>query len=75
MIDRTGNVSQIPWLPIAAEGAVVVASILLALAIDTWWAERQERREERDEPSRNARERAQDSADRVLAAISAYLEE
>lgn len=75
MNDQTGNVSQIPWLRIAAEGPVVVASILLALAIDTWWAERQERREEREELSRNARERARDSADRVLAAISAYLEE
>jgi len=34
---------QIPWLRVLVEGAVVVASILLAFAIDAWWAQRQER--------------------------------
>lgn len=45
--DRTAR--QIPWPRIAAEGAVVVVSILLALAIDTWWAEHLERGDEREE--------------------------
>lgn len=52
MTSGPGKVREIPWLRIAAEGAVVVASILLALAIDTWWAERQERKLEREELSR-----------------------
>jgi hypothetical protein len=38
---------NVPWFRIAAEGAVVVASILLAFAIDAWWDERLERRAER----------------------------
>ncbi len=29
-----------------AEGVLIVASILVAFAIDAWWAERQERQEE-----------------------------
>ena len=39
---------DIPWPRILAEGAAIVASILLAFAIDAWWSERQERSEERD---------------------------
>ena len=35
---------QIPWPRITAEGAVIVGSILLALAADAWWADRSERR-------------------------------
>jgi hypothetical protein len=37
---------QIPWVRIIAEGAAIVISILLAFAIDTWWDERKEIREE-----------------------------
>jgi hypothetical protein len=31
------NDSNIQWKPILVEGAAVVASILLAFAIDAWW--------------------------------------
>lgn len=65
MSDKSGNARQIPWLRIAAEGAVVVASILLALAIDTWWAERMERKVEREELSRLYAE-FQTNRDRIL---------
>jgi hypothetical protein len=37
---------RIPWLRILVEGAVIVASVLLALAADAWWDGRQERQEE-----------------------------
>jgi len=37
---------EIPWLRIGAESAAVVASILLAFAIDAWWVDGQERAEE-----------------------------
>ncbi len=37
---------DIPWTRIFAEGVAVVASILLAFAIDAWWDERQIRVEE-----------------------------
>jgi len=36
----------IPWPRIAAEGAAIVVSILLAFAIDAWWGERQSRFQE-----------------------------
>ena len=36
----------IPWKRIAVEAAAIVASILLAFAIDAWWDERNERIEE-----------------------------
>ena len=29
--------AQIPWLRVFVEGVVIVGSILLALALDTWW--------------------------------------
>lgn len=32
---------------LVAEGVVIVASILLAFAIDTWWEDRQERQQEK----------------------------
>ncbi len=37
---------QIPWVRVLVEGAVIVGSILLALAIDTWSADRQDRQQE-----------------------------
>lgn len=37
----------IPWLRVFAEGGVIVLSILLALAADAWWQDRQEREIER----------------------------
>ena len=40
------DIQQIPLKRIALEGAVIVASILLAFAIDAWWDERNERVEE-----------------------------
>jgi len=36
---------EIPWKRLFVEAAAVVASILLAFAIDAWWGERQEARE------------------------------
>lgn len=39
---------QIPWPRIFAEGAAIVVSILLALLIDAWWTERQDRANEAD---------------------------
>lgn len=40
--------TRIPWLRIGVEGAAIVVSILLAFAIDAWWAELQTRSEEQD---------------------------
>jgi hypothetical protein len=39
---------KIPWKRISVEAAAIVASILLAFAIDAWWDERQLREEERE---------------------------
>ena len=41
-VRRVGNPlsRQIPWLRVFVEGVVIVGSILLALAGDTWWGER-----------------------------------
>jgi len=36
---------KLPWLRVMIEGGVIVASILLAFGIDTWWDERQLERE------------------------------
>ena len=33
------STSQVPWRRLITEGAVIVGSILLAFAIDTWWDE------------------------------------
>ena len=38
---------KIPWLRVFVEGAVIVVSILLALAADAWWDGRREAAEER----------------------------
>ena len=38
----TGN-EKIPWKRLYVEAAAIVASILLAFAIDAWWEDRQER--------------------------------
>ena len=43
---------KIQWKRIAIEAAAIVASILLAFAIDAWWAEQQDRREESELLSR-----------------------
>lgn len=37
---------EVPWARILAEGTAIVASILLAFAIDAWWEERRERERE-----------------------------
>ena len=39
---------EIPWRRILAESAAIVASILLAFAIDAWWQDRIERQTERE---------------------------
>ena len=46
------NTQDIPWIRIAAEATAVLVSILLAYAIDAWWAERLERIAGREELSR-----------------------
>lgn len=43
---------DIPWIRLFAEATAVLVSILLAFAIDAWWAERLERIVEREELSR-----------------------
>ena len=40
------TISRDRWLILAAEGAAIVVSILLAFAIDAWWEERAERKQE-----------------------------
>lgn len=40
------NTNNIQWKRIAAEGAAIVVSILLAFSIDAWWSNYQDRREE-----------------------------
>jgi hypothetical protein len=40
---------EIPWGRVLVEGVVIVASILLAFGVDAWWAERAEKRAEREE--------------------------
>ncbi len=37
-----GRLRQLPWLRIVAEGTAIVVSILLAFAIDAWWARQAE---------------------------------
>jgi hypothetical protein len=44
----TGSVRQVPWPRIVAEAVAIVASILLAFAIDAWWQDRSQRLEARD---------------------------
>jgi len=41
------NNQKIPWARLALESIAIVGSILVAFAIDAWWEDRQERREER----------------------------
>jgi len=43
---------KIPWKRLSVEAAAIVGSILLAFAIDAWWAEKLERIAEREELSR-----------------------
>ena len=38
--------ARLPWARIGVEGLVIVASILLALAVQAWWEDRQERSHE-----------------------------
>ena len=40
------ELQRIPWKRISVEAVAIVASILLAFAIDAWWAERAEKRDE-----------------------------
>jgi hypothetical protein len=36
------STAKIPWSRVLPESAVIIASILIAFAIDSWWADRQE---------------------------------
>ena len=40
------NNQKIPWFRLAAEGVVIIGSILIAFTIDAWWEERLEREDE-----------------------------
>lgn len=44
--DTMSNSQSIPWKRISVEAAAIVASILLAFAIDAWWQDRQTKIEE-----------------------------
>lgn len=39
---------NIPWMQISVEATAIVASILLAFAIDAWWQDRQDRSDEQE---------------------------
>jgi len=39
---------NIPWMQISVEATAIVASILLAFAIDAWWQDRQDRIDEQE---------------------------
>jgi hypothetical protein len=41
-INAETRLTSIPWIRIGAESAAIVASILIAFAIDSWWADRNE---------------------------------
>ena len=41
--------SRVPWMRVLGEGATIITSILLALAIEAWWSERQARAAARDQ--------------------------
>ena len=45
---RTDLVSAVPWKRLIAEFAVIVASVLIALAVDSAWDRRQERNRARE---------------------------
>ena len=69
------NRSEIQWLRITTEGAVIVVSILLAFAIDAWWEERIARSAEIEQLVRVSEEleanseRLQRKIDTISAAI------
>lgn len=41
-INSETRLTAIPWIRIGAESAAIIASILIAFAIDSWWADRNE---------------------------------
>ena len=46
MSNKSDKVSRFPWVRIFAESTAIVLSILLAFAIDAWWDNSQDRKEE-----------------------------
>jgi len=46
------EIQQIHWKRVGIEASAIVASILLAFAIDAWWDERQDRKMEREDLER-----------------------
>jgi len=74
--------SRIPWLKLAAEGVLIVLSILAAFGIDAWWAGRQEARDLRTalaalttglEESRPSVERHQSRVSVLTAALGRFI--
>ena len=48
MTENANRRNQVAWFRIGAEVVAIIASILIAFAIDAWWDGSKERREERD---------------------------
>lgn len=76
------SAQKIPWKRLATESFVIVASILLAFAIDAWWNDRQELRLQNDRLARVAAEvelnrgivaEKIDILERAIAGTSEYL--
>ena len=66
------NAGGIPWKRIAVEGIAIVASILLAFAIDAWWDDRKERELEQ-EALHDLRAEYEDHKDDVSSANTRHL--
>ena len=66
----------IPWKRIAVQATAIVISILLAFAIEAWWAERQERELEHRtlEALRSDLEATNEELDRLLRGVAAARE-
>jgi len=57
------QVREIPWFRVGAESAAIVVSILLAFAIDAWWADATSRRTQSEELTRLYEELVRTQAD------------
>ena len=69
----TGN-RQVSWRPVLLEGVVIVASILLAFAIDAWWDNRIDQQREREhlESMRTEFQASLSGLDEVLTSVQGH---
>ena len=69
----TGN-RQVPWRSVLLEGVVIVASILLAFAIDAWWDNRIDQQREREhlESMRTEFQASLSGLDEVLTSVQGH---